>query len=327
MPRTSPRFAFPLLFIAAVAFAADDPGEALREAARAGDAARIEALLAAGAPVDAPARYGQTPLYFAAEKGHLAVVRLLLDRGANVNAGDRFFGASVLDMALAGRHREVALLLLERGADDAAGALEAGVQLQDVELAKAALATGKIEPLDLAAARRTAGPGTTPLHQLLAAATAKPRVRPPYQPPAERLAASAGRYRTGNGEEVTVTVRGTSLALTVPGQPEMVLHPVEADRFDSEDGNLSLAFAGRAGLIEWGLINRGGEVIQLGAVAATDPAATSQGVPRGRAALAPMAAGRKARAESRARPRCAASRMTEGTRNLDHSGVTEWSNA
>ncbi len=46
------------------AFGAEDPGEALREAARAGDLARIEALLAAGAQVDAPARYGQTPLYY-----------------------------------------------------------------------------------------------------------------------------------------------------------------------------------------------------------------------------------------------------------------------
>jgi outer membrane protein assembly factor BamB len=288
-----PRFALCLLallafLLTATAASADDPGEALREAARAGDVARIEALLAAGTPVDAPLRYGQTPLYFAAEKGHLAAARLLLDRGADVNARDRFFGASVLDMALAGRHVELARLLLARGAEDAASALGAAIELQDVELAKAALATGKIEPLDLAAARRAVGQGTTPLHELLATATATPRVRPPYQPPAERLAASAGRYRTGNGEEVTVAVRGTSLAVTLPGQPEIVLNPAAEDRFDSADGNLSMVFAGRAGLIEWAQINRGGELLQLGAVTADPtPLRTAAAAPAPEAARGP----------------------------------------
>ena len=44
-----------VLLAAALAAGADDPGEALREAARAGDLKRVEALLASGVPVDAPA--------------------------------------------------------------------------------------------------------------------------------------------------------------------------------------------------------------------------------------------------------------------------------
>src|SRR5689334_10984710 len=110
--RTGLLFCALVLLVAALAAGADDRGEALREAARAGDLTKVDALLAAGVPVDAPARYGQTPLYFAAEKGHLAVAQRLVERGANVNVRDGFFGASALEMALQGGHRELARYLL-----------------------------------------------------------------------------------------------------------------------------------------------------------------------------------------------------------------------
>lgn len=259
-----------LLLAAAFASGADDPGEALREAARAGDLAKVDALLAAGAPVDAPAKYGQTPLYFAAEKGHLAVVRRLVERGANVNAKDSFFDASVLGIALQGGHHELARYLLAHGAEDASFALFAAFESDDLELARAALATGLVEPLDLAAARREVQGRSGPMSELLAAATAKPRQWPPYKAAPERLTAYAGRYRDQNGKEVTVTVRDNGVALALPEQKEMILSPVAEDRFDSADGNLSLVFGGRGGLIEWARVNKGGEISFLGVVT-SDP--------------------------------------------------------
>jgi len=268
------RFAlsFGLAFFLAAAFAigADDPGEALREAARAGDLARIDALLAAGVPVDAPARYGQTPLYFAAEKGHLEVARRLVERGANVNVQDGFFGASVLEMALNGGHRELARYLLAHGAEDAASALGAAIELDDLELARAALATGFLEPLDLAAARRQAEGGAGPLRELLATASAKPRQRPPYKVAAEKLSGYAGRYRDETGKDSVVTVRGDGLGITLPGQAEAALTAVAAGRFDSAGGDLSVFFGGRGGLVEWARVNRSGEISFLGVVA-SDP--------------------------------------------------------
>lgn len=260
-----------LLLALPLAARAEDPGEALREAARAGDVAKMEALLKAGAPIDAPAKYGQTPLYYAAEKGHLAAVKLLVERGANVKAKDSFFGASALGMALQGGHYELARYLLSKGADDAAAALSIAIERQDAELARAAVATGLLEPLDLAAMRRETEGSSPAIRELLATATAKPRQRPPYKVAPERLSGYAGRYRTDNGQEVTVAVSGGGVTLKLPDQEkELALAPVEENRFDSADGNLSLVFGGRAGLIEWALVNRGGEMIQLGVVT-SDP--------------------------------------------------------
>ena len=278
-----------LVFAAARAGGADDSGEALREAARAGDLPRIDALLAAGVPVDAPARYGQTPLYFAAEKGQLAAARRLVERGANVDARDGFFGASVLDMALGSKSFELARFLLGRGAQDAAAALAAAVENDDLELARAALATGLVEPLDLLAARKAVEGGTgASLREVLAAATAKPRQRPPYKPLPARLALYAGRYRLEPGKDATVSVRGDGVALTLPGQGETALTAVAEDRFDTADGNLSIVFAGRAGLVEWLRINRGGELRFASAVTSDPtPIRTAAGVGDG-AGVAPI---------------------------------------
>jgi outer membrane protein assembly factor BamB len=257
---------------AAPAPSTGDPGEALREAARAGDLAQIESLLAAGAPVDAPARYGQTPLYLAADKGHLEAVRRLVEAGADVNVRDGFFRASPLALALSGEHYEVVRYLLDHGAEDAPLALDAAIERDDVELARAALATGFIEPLDLAAARLLPASASDALRELLAAATAKPRERPPYRPPPERLTASAGLYRTWNGErETTAAVRAGGLLLTLPDGAEVAVAPVAEDRFDSADGALSIVFSGRGGLIEWTQVNRGGERLFLRRVTSDDP--------------------------------------------------------
>src|SRR5215210_1294843 len=260
------RLGIALLFCIALvplaAQAADDPGEALRAAAGAGDEARVRALLEAGAAVDAPARYGQTPLFFAAQKGHLGVVRLLIERGANVNAREQFFGQSILDVALQSDNLELVRLLLDKGAEGADALLFTAIERDNLELAKMAFATGQLEPLDLAAARREAAGSSQALRDLLAAATATPRQRPPHHPTAERLQLSTGRYQSPNGAAaVTVAVRGEGLELQLPGKPAAsAVAPVAADRFDSPDGRLSAQFGGRGGTIEWLRVNQDGEI-------------------------------------------------------------------
>ena len=59
--------------------------EELWAATRAGDAARVTAALDKGADVNAKTRYGATALTFAADRGHVEIVKLLIARGADVN--------------------------------------------------------------------------------------------------------------------------------------------------------------------------------------------------------------------------------------------------
>jgi ankyrin repeat protein len=58
----------------------------------------------------------QTPLIMAAERGHVGMVRLLLERGADVNAGS-LSGDTALHEAAARGHEEVVSILLGCGAD------------------------------------------------------------------------------------------------------------------------------------------------------------------------------------------------------------------
>jgi outer membrane protein assembly factor BamB len=257
---------------------APDRGEALRDAARTGDEAAVTRLLEAGVPADAKApRHGQTPLLFAAGEGRLDVVRLLVARGADVNARETFFGQTPLSSALGAQHRDVALFLLSKGAQDAGEALDAAVGTGDVELAKAALATGRVEPLELAAARVAAGAAekkSPELMALLAAAKAAAPKRAPYAAAPDQLKKYAGRYRGGAGPETTVAVRGTELVVTGAG-PELVVTPFADGRFANAAGDAEVGFYGRAGTIEGMAVNRAGQVARYGLVTA-DPVPLKQ---------------------------------------------------
>lgn len=60
--------------------------QSMLEAAERGDAAGIERLIAAGAPIDATNASGQTPLLLAVQNNQLAAATRLIDAGANINA-------------------------------------------------------------------------------------------------------------------------------------------------------------------------------------------------------------------------------------------------
>ncbi|XXF78453.1 ankyrin repeat domain-containing protein [Myxococcaceae bacterium GXIMD 01537] len=89
----------------------------LFDAVLAGDAPRVEDLLAAGEDANAFGERGRTPLMVAAEAGHEPVVRLLLDAGAEPSFTDAA-GESALVMAAAHGHAEVCALLLPHARDD-----------------------------------------------------------------------------------------------------------------------------------------------------------------------------------------------------------------
>ena len=91
-------------------------------AALEGDDEIIAALLAAGADVESANTEGQTALMAVARTGRVATAELLLDAGADVNATELWGGQSALMWAAAQQHPDMVRLLISRGADiDARG--------------------------------------------------------------------------------------------------------------------------------------------------------------------------------------------------------------
>ena len=103
-----------IVFLALIAWNAAHAG-ALFDAAKKGDLAAVEKLLADGIPVDERGRNAETPLMAAALAGEVAVAELLIARNADVmarNAG----GLTPLHAAAYAGSVEVAQLLVDHGA-------------------------------------------------------------------------------------------------------------------------------------------------------------------------------------------------------------------
>lgn len=98
---------------------AADPTLAIFAAAIFGDAPEIEKLLTANRSlVTAVSPDGWFPLHLAAHFGHVDAARLLLNKGAQVNACSTNASRNVaLHAAAAGRAQSVAKLLIDAGAD------------------------------------------------------------------------------------------------------------------------------------------------------------------------------------------------------------------
>ena len=88
---------------------------AIHDAAKKGDMAAIAAALDAGANVNDPDAFA-TPLYYAVSRQHMEAAKLLVSRGADVNAGSKI-GGPPLKVAVAKSRLELITLLLEHGAD------------------------------------------------------------------------------------------------------------------------------------------------------------------------------------------------------------------
>ncbi len=95
---------------------ASDPAPSLIEAVRAGDAARVRALLEAGADAGAAGLDGSTALLWASHRDDVETVRLLIEAGADASAGNDL-GATPLWAASENRSTVVVRMLLEAGAD------------------------------------------------------------------------------------------------------------------------------------------------------------------------------------------------------------------
>jgi hypothetical protein len=208
----------------------------LSAAARNGDAATVNQLVDAGIDVNTRFRYGVTALMFARDHGHLDVVKTLLERGADPNVKDTFYGMTPLIMAVSPaqkkrpEHTEIAKLLIEKGAAGKEMALSSAVEDGSVELTQAILDSGGLPPEVLSDSLESAkARSQTEIAVVLERAGARPYEDFKLDP--QQLARLVGTYKNPSGTEVAVTVEGSRLRASPSGGDALVLSPRDGTTF------------------------------------------------------------------------------------------------
>ena len=232
--------------------------EELWAAARAGDASRVTAALDKGADVNAKTRYGATALTYAADKGHVDIVKLLIARGADINAQDTFYQMRAVDMAMMNNHPAVVTLLLERGSKGAPGLLPQAIQRGNAALVAVALASPDVTRAHLrpalAGAKKANNPEIIALIEKKLAAMPAETAGPAVPVDRATLQSYVGSYRNEDaGASITVALTGEQLTLTPPGGAATPLTLVATSQTSfraAEREGLTINFEGRGGMIE-----------------------------------------------------------------------------
>ncbi len=208
--------------------------------------------------MNAKTRYGATALTFAADKGHLEVVKLLIARGADVNAQDTFYQMRAVDMAMMNNQAAVVTLLLERGSKGAPGVLQQAIQRGNVALVTVALASPELTLAHLrpalAGAKKVNNPEIVALIEKKLAAMPVEPAAASVSVDRATLQSYVGSYRNEEaGAAITVALNGEQLMVTPPGgnAPAMTLIAISPTNFRAaEREGLTISFEGRGGLIE-----------------------------------------------------------------------------
>lgn len=216
-----------ILFISALTLAqapALTKAEQFQDAARKGDAAAVRKLLDEGVDVNTRFRYNATALFYACDHGHVEVVKVLLDKGADLTVKDTFYGFTPLMLATGPaqkkrpEHTEIAKLLIAKGAPGKEIALNSAVRSGDASLAKVVLDSGGVAAANLSDALEMAqAQKKTEIAALLEQAGAKPHEELTMEP--AQLQRFAGTYKNPADNEVSVTVAGTRLSIGGPTTP------------------------------------------------------------------------------------------------------------
>jgi outer membrane protein assembly factor BamB len=197
----------------------------------------------------------------ASDRGHLEVVRYLLEAGADVNHREVFFNTSAFDNAVWREHPEVAATLLAAGSDQREDAMELAVSRNMPELARAAVDAGPLYESTVSELQ-AAGDLGPEIREILEGARTRPDPEPPVYTP-EQLAQFTGSFETwdaGSGNDIAarVTAAGGGLSLVLDGGTPVALTASGEWEFKSGDGSLEASFWGRLGAVESLTVTRRG---------------------------------------------------------------------
>lgn len=199
------------------------------EAVRKGDVALVTVLLDKGADVNAKFRYGTTALFKAAERGHTEVVKVLIARGADVSVKDTFYGATAMTWALNNKHVGAVGALLEKDEASVDSVLSTGAREGNAALVGVALARGGAKPEALTAALALTMNDKDKVE--IAEMLKKAGALPPLEVDPATLQSYVGTYKSEQGPEIAFSLRDGKFFATAAGQQPLAMMAVDKTMF------------------------------------------------------------------------------------------------
>ena len=223
---------------------AQNVNDELIAAARKSNAEAVRELLAKGADPNAKTPYGATPLFFACDRGSLEIVKMLVERGADVNVKDTFYNSSAVGWAVSKNHVAIVKLLLEKGANSKQIVMRSAINEEKPDIIRMLLEMGGFKPeemtdfLTLAERNKKAE-----IAEILKKAGAQPKPKVEYKVEPEKLKSYEGRFKSDQFEMI-VKIKDGKLTCSIEQAFESALNPVGEHAFDVEQtGGVIVTFS------------------------------------------------------------------------------------
>ena len=265
--------------------------EALLDAAQRNDMPGVTRALEQGADVNTRTRYDATALLFAARHVNFEMVKLLVERGADLAVQDSFYRNTALGSAIGGRHMELIRHLVDKGSPRPSEVLPVAIERDDLPLLDAVLARTDVP--DEAIVSNHAFALQTGRADAAAILQARMEAPPALEDfivslPDSVLEGFTGTYRhvsTGQSQTVVVGLQDDLLTARVGSRPLMLFATSESRFISPQMTGADFQFEREGRVVERLLLTRPGGKDATSTLefirAATEPPVSSPG---GRAA-------------------------------------------